>query len=100
MVRDESEADSTTSPYFRSSTYTSLEHEDFEHDLNSAYQQMNNHLEEFNNRGSDWTLDEVISMEIVTVPYIPLDGSSFLPMPPDFQNIRSVVNIKKNDNKC
>ena len=101
MVRDLREGkDSTATPYFRSKTHTILEHDDVEHDINSAFQQMSDNMQDFINKGSDWRFDTVVSMEIVTVPYSPLNGSSFLPLPPEFTGIRSLVNIKNDDNKC
>ncbi|KAK3093489.1 hypothetical protein FSP39_016361 [Pinctada imbricata] len=101
MVRNiELEGESETVPHFRSKTKIALRDENLDHDLNSAFQQMSNSMEEFINKGSDWKFDEVTSMEVVTVPYGPLGGSSYLPLPPKFQGIRSIVNVKNNDQKC
>ena len=101
MVRDlHVGEDSSTVPHFRSATFTALEDEDVEHELNSAFKQMETNMEEFINRRSDWRMDEVIRMEIVTVPYVPLGGSSYIPLPPEYNGIRSVVNIQNQDKKC
>ena len=102
MVRDlhDSEKDSSTVPHFRSKTFIALEDEDTEHNLDSAFRQMTNNMEDFINKRSDWRMDEVQSLEVVTVPYTPLNGSSYLPLPSEFTGIRSVVNIQNKDQKC
>jgi hypothetical protein len=64
-------------PHFRSRTYISLENDDNEHNLNEAYQKMNGSLEEFIHKGSNWVLNKIISMEINTVKYSLVTGSSY-----------------------
>ncbi|KAK3105269.1 hypothetical protein FSP39_021352 [Pinctada imbricata] len=103
MVRTlntENEDESSTTPHFRCKMITLLENDEIEQNLNSAFQQMSNNMEEFINKGSDWQMEEVINMEVVSVPYVPINGSSYLPLPPDFQGLRSIVNVRNRDSKC
>lgn len=54
MVRQrEAGGEETIIPYFRTRIFRSLQHDDEEHDLNTAFQQMQNDMEEFIRRGSD-----------------------------------------------
>ncbi|KAK3107369.1 hypothetical protein FSP39_012926 [Pinctada imbricata] len=101
MARNlDQDGDKETVPHFRSKTKVALENDDLDHDVNSAFQEMTNNMEEFINKGSDWRFDEVVSMEIVTVPYQLLGGSSYLPLPVELRGIRSVINVKNDDQKC
>ena len=97
-VEGSNESEST--PHFRSKTMTVLPDEDREGDLNSCFQQMTTAIEGFISRGSEWRLDHVLSIEVATVPYTPLGGSSYLPLPAKFSGIRSVVNVKNEDQRC
>ena len=54
----------------------------------------------FQREGSDWTLDHVVKVKIFAATYEPLPGSSFIPLPLDLIDIKSILNIKKYDNKC
>ena len=89
-----------TNPHFRSKTYVALENDDEEHELNEAFQKMNQSLEEFIHRGSNCILDCVISMEIHTVHYSPISGSSFMELPRKIRFSGGVANVKNTDNQC
>lgn len=60
MIRTREEGEELIVPHFISRTFISLNLSDEEHDLNTAFQQMLNALEEFIHRGSDWRVDVVI----------------------------------------
>lgn len=42
----------------------------------------------------------ILYLEINLIKYVPLRGSTYLPLPSDIQNKKAVINIKNNDNKC
>ena len=86
--------------HFRSKTYIALQNEDEEHETNEAFQKMNDSLEEFIHKGSNWLVEGVVSMEICTVPFSPLSASSYMNLPLKIRFTGSVVNVKNNDNKC
>ena len=55
----------------------------------------------FQMRGSNWTFKSVIALEIHTVAYEPLRGSSYIPTPKAIANPKKgVINMKNNDDKC
>lgn len=61
---------------------------------------MNASLEEFIHKGSNWVLNKIISMEINTVKYSLVTGSSHLDLPPKLRFSRGLLNIQNEDNKC
>jgi hypothetical protein len=100
LRRDDNET-SVSSPYFRSSTYILLTEDDFnEHDLNEAMQKMFNSLEKYMREGSGWYVSKILKLEINTVIYRPISGSSYIPLPLTLIRSNSILNIKNRDDKC
>lgn len=88
-------------PYFKSNTYTLLSKNDVkEIDLNEAFQKQFKSFDEYIARGSGWTLKHVISMELHTMQYRPIGGSTYFKIPETLEKSHSIVNIKNDDNKC
>jgi ribosome-associated translation inhibitor RaiA len=56
-------------PHFRSKTYIILTAEDPEDNLNAAFQEVHRALEEFIRKGLNWTVHQVICLEITTLQY-------------------------------
>ncbi|MCG7869684.1 MAG: DNA polymerase, partial [Candidatus Thiodiazotropha taylori] len=101
MQRDDVNEVAVTSPYFRSRTYVLLSADDVnEHDLNEAMQKMYASLEKFMRDGSGWYLKKVVKLEIHTVIYKPLGGSTYLPLPKSLALGQSILNIQNQDDKC
>ena len=101
MGRDDIHQVVTTSPYFRSRTYITLSGEGLsEHDLNEAMQKMYESLEKFMREGSGWYVKKVLKLEMHTIVYKPLGGSSYLPLPKSLSASGSLLNINNNDDKC
>lgn len=94
MVRQVESEEEFTIPHFRSRTFISLDDEDEEHDLNTAFQQMLNALEEFVHRGSNWRVERVMGLEIKIVPCHPLSAAKYSPLPPKIQHLKGIINIK------
>ncbi|XP_064645963.1 uncharacterized protein LOC135499232 [Lineus longissimus] len=59
-----------------------------------------NELENLVNKGSGWKFLEVIKMELHTINYTPLSGSSYIPLPSHIQKKRAVINVQNDDQKC
>lgn len=97
--RDGGEEESTV-PHFRSTTFQVLDSEDLDHFLNQAFQQMQNAMEEFIHHGSNWRMESVLGLEIKAVPYQPLTAAKYRPLPAGIQQLRGIVNIQNNDEKC
>ncbi|CAC5423990.1 unnamed protein product [Mytilus coruscus] len=101
MVRNiEDGTKEKTTPHFRSKTYTSLENDDNEHNLNEAFQKMNGSLEEFIHKGSNWIVNKVLGLEVNTVKYSPISGSSYMELPSKLHHSHAITNIKNEDKKC
>jgi len=60
----------------------------------------NQAVENFYVRGSNWQMKNLREFTICFSPYLPLQGSSFLPTPQCISGKRAVVNIKNDDNYC
>lgn len=88
-------------PHFRSRTYVLLNQETYnEHDLNEALQKIIESLEKFMRDGSGWVIKKVLHLEIHTVRYSPLNGSSYIPLPKTLQHNCSILNVRNFDDSC
>ena len=50
--------------------------------------------------GTGWHLHSVIGLELHTVAWVPLNGSSYIELPKYLKNKNAIINIKNDDNKC
>ena len=57
-------------------------------------------FEKFQMKGSNWFFKKVIRLEIHTVEYNPLGGSSFIPRPDFIVRKKAIININNHDEKC
>ena len=48
-------------------------------------------------RGSNWRFERVISLDIHLVDFIPLRGSTFIPLPKKIADKKAVINMKNDD---
>ena len=84
-----------------SSTSTALTDEgDKTNQIATAFQEVFTHAQSFEAEGSGWSLEEVVKVEVKTVAYRPLQGSSYIELPTFIQSKRAVVNIHNHDNQC
>ena len=54
----------------------------------------------FQRQGSNWRFHSIVKMDIHTVKYQPLKGSSYIPLPKVLANTKALVNVKNNDDEC
>ena len=54
----------------------------------------------FQRRGSGWRFKSLISLDILTVKYEPLKGSSYIPLPSVLNNKKAIINLKNEDDEC
>ena len=86
---------------FRSRTEAANNVNDMTNDLAAAYQEIYRQSQEFEQRGSGWSLDEVKHANVKTVAYQPIRASSYIKLPGSIEAKRAVLNIQnKDDNKC
>jgi len=57
-------------------------------------------LAKFQMNGSGWTFHSIVALDIHTVGYEPLNGSSWVPLPKFLASKKAIVNMKIADNQC
>ena len=57
-------------------------------------------LEQFQRQGSNWRFHSVLILDIHTVRYEPLDGSSYIPLPAYLGVKKAIINRKNEDDEC
>ena len=50
--------------------------------------------------GSGWRLHSIIKLELHTVEWIPLRGSSYIELPKELKDKKAIINMKNDDDKC
>ena len=50
--------------------------------------------------GSGWVFYKIIKLELHTVNYRPLRGSTWIPLPKELADKKAIINMKNKDNKC
>ncbi|GFU90495.1 gastrula zinc finger protein XlCGF57.1 [Trichonephila clavipes] len=68
--------------------------------LESAFKKIQNSFEEFTQRGSGWTLDIILKLELNIAKYQPLSPSNYISLPKKLANKKAILNIKNEDQKC
>ena len=72
--------------------------------LDDLYQKMTDKILEslaaFQVRGSNWIFDSIDVLELHTVKYEPLNGSSCIPLPKTLSNKKAIINMKNDDDEC
>ena len=54
----------------------------------------------FQSMGSGWRLHSIIQLELHTVRYNPLRGRSYIPLPKELANKKTIINMQNGDNQC
>ena len=58
-------------------------------------------IDEFQNKGSGWKFEQVVSFDINVDPYTPLGGGSYIKTPKELAGKHAIINVKNEmDNKC
>ena len=84
--------------YFNSTTKTMI---NLEYDLDKSSQEILYRIDNWLNEGYGWVIESV-DAEYVNIPiFSPLSGSTYIELPRRLRkSIKSLINIKNNDNKC
>lgn len=73
-------------------------------DMSELYEGLSNKLiqesEDFQEKDSGWTLEEILELEIHTNKFTPLRGSTFVELPGKISATNAVINVRNNDNCC
>ena len=90
----------TFEAYFSTRNYKNLKSTNIEKLLKKGFAKILKDLEEFKNNGSGWYFKEVLRLEVHTVEYNPIKGSSYIDLPEWIKNKKAIINIKNRDDKC
>ena len=86
--------------YYNSGTHINLESTDVEKLIDLNVKKIIEALEIYQKNGSGWYYKEVHSLEIHTVDYNPMKGSSYIPLPDWISNKKAIINIQNKDQNC
>ena len=102
MTREElfSESTQILNSHFNSDTVENLEGTDEREVYDGSIQTIEERIQNFNQRGSNWRFQRVLSLDIHFTDFIPLRGSTFLSLPRKIATKKAVINMKNEDNLC
>ena len=86
--------------YFNSGTRSNLVSTDVNKLIHKCVNKIIEELESYQKNGSGWYFKEIIQLEIHTVEFNPMKGSSYIPLPDWISNKKAIVNIENKDEKC
>jgi len=85
---------------FVSKTEVVLEGTDVGELYNKATDRILESIAKFQMMGSNWRLKFVSRLEINTTSYKPLEGKSYIKLPPELEAKKAIINMKNEDNQC
>ena len=102
MTRKElfSESTQILNAFFNSETVENLEGTDESAVYDRFIQTIEERIQNFNQRGSNWRFQRVLSLDAHFTDFQPLRGSTFLPLPSKISTKKAVINMKNNDDQC
>jgi len=87
--------------HFQTKTIVNLEATDESELFNVMVDTIEERIQNFNQQGSNWRFQRVLSLDVHLVDYIPLRGSSYIKLPKFLRGKKAVINIQnKDDNQC
>lgn len=86
--------------YFHSETHINLESTDKKKSLANIIYEIITKIDKYQLKGSDWYFKRVIRLEIHTVEYKPMNGSSYIPLSDFILRKKAIVNIQNKNEKC
>ena len=87
--------------YFNSIAFSILNEYEIIVALDKAAEEINNKIARWLSEGSGWLIVEIRSHFVNIVKYLPLRGSSYIPLPEELRHpMKGLINIKNQDNKC
>jgi len=69
-------------------------------DVDAILSSLNTQVENFNYRGSGFTLEYITKFVLIITRYRPMHGRSYIPTPTFLLGKHCIVNVKNNDDKC
>ena len=102
MTRKElfSESTQILNSYFNSETVENLEGTNESAVYDRSIQTIEERIQNFNQRGSNWRFQRVLSLDVHFTDFQLLRGPTFLPLPSKISTKKAVINMKNNDDQC
>lgn len=85
---------------FHSDVVVNLEATDVNEMYNTMSGVVSERLASFQQRGSNWRFRTIVNLEVHTVKYKPLSGSSYIELPKELATKKAIVNPKNKDDEC
>ena len=86
--------------YFNSETVENLEGTDESVIYNTFIRTIEERIQNFNQRGSNWRFQRVLFLDVHFTDFIPLHGSTYFPLPKKIATKKAVINMKNDDDQC
>ena len=80
--------------HFDTDVITITQGDDVGRIYNSLISKILEKIEAFQNKGSGWQFEQVVSFDIDTNPYTPLAGSSYIEVPKELAGKHAIINVK------
>ena len=101
MIRvDKSSLTVQDKAYFNSDTYINLESTDVKEILSKVIRAILEKIIIYQQNGSGCYFKEIVHLEIHTVDFNPMRGSSYIQLPDWIMRKKAIVNIRNKDDKC
>ena len=102
MTRKElfSESTQILNSYFNSETVENLEGTGESEVYDRSVQTIEERIQNFNQRGSNWRFQRVLFLDVHFTDFIPLRGSTFPSLPRKIASKKAVINMKNDDDQC
>ena len=85
---------------FHSKTKVNLESTNFNELFSKMKETVLESLAKFQTQGNNWRFRSVLSLDLHTVKYTPLGGSSCIPLPGFLAAKKAIINLKNEDDEC
>ena len=85
---------------FHSKTEVNLENTDSKELFSKMKETVLESLAKFQRRGSNWRFHSVLSLNLHTIKYEPLGGSSYITLPKFLAAKKAIINLKNEDDEC
>ena len=92
--------DDTNYGYFHTDVRIIMEDDDLGKIYNLLISEILAKIDKFQNKGSGWQFEQVVSLDINIDPFEPLGGSSYFPLPYKLYVKKAIINVKNEDNEC
>ena len=87
-------------PNFKSKNEIILDATDVGEIYSDAVDKIKESMASYQMRGSNWRFKSVMKLDIDTVVYKPLKGSSYIPLPQYLASKKGIINMKNEDEQC